>query len=58
MSSQRISDSLRQNDLLTILGISAKGRATIECLQLNRPRVINVRRMLLALGMHVVSENA
>jgi len=39
------------NDFLLIVGITPTGRATIECLDLNREGVINFRRALLALGV-------
>jgi len=37
-------------DLLTILPLTATGRATLARLQLNRPGAVNIRRALLALG--------
>ena len=41
---------LWSEDALTIVPISATGRATIKRLQLNRTGAVNVRRALLALG--------
>ncbi len=38
------------DDDLTVLPLTAIGRATIVRLQLNRPGVVNIRRALLALG--------
>ena len=38
-------------DGLVLLGLTPTGRATIERLQLNRSRVINLRRVLQAFGM-------
>lgn len=40
------------SDFQQIIGTSATGRATVERLQLNRPEVINLRRVLIALGNH------
>lgn len=37
---------------LTLLGTTPTGRATIERLQLNRPSVINLRRVLTGFGLH------
>jgi hypothetical protein len=37
-------------DALTIVALTAIGRATIACLQLNRPGAVNVRRALVILG--------
>ena len=39
-------------DGLTVLGVTPTGRATVERLQLNRPSVINLRRALIAFGLH------
>lgn len=39
-------------DGLTIFGITPTGRATVERLQLNRDSVINLRRALIAYGVH------
>ena len=39
-------------DALRILGRTAIGRATVETLQLNRPELINLRRILRAVGEH------
>jgi hypothetical protein len=35
-----------------IIGLTATGRATVEALQLNRPEVLNLRRLLCAAGEH------
>jgi len=43
-------------DLIEILGVTATGRATIERLQLNRPGVIHLRRVLLPAGKHPSQE--
>lgn len=40
------------HDKIEIHGITAPGRATIACLQLNRPHVMNLRRLLAAAGEH------
>jgi hypothetical protein len=42
---------------LTILGRTATGRATIEALRLNRPELINLRRVLLLVGEHPPRDN-
>jgi 5-methylcytosine-specific restriction endonuclease McrA len=39
-------------DFRQVVGITATGRATIEALQLNRDRVLNLRRVLLVTGDH------
>ncbi len=43
---------------LILLGITPIGRATVERLQLNRPSVLNLRRALLAYGVHPPYEQA
>jgi 5-methylcytosine-specific restriction endonuclease McrA len=35
-----------------ILGLTATGRATVEALQLNRPELLNLRKLLYAAGEH------
>jgi hypothetical protein len=40
------------DDLLQIVGLSAIGRATIHVLKMNRPGVINMRRLLQLAGLH------
>jgi HNH endonuclease len=39
-------------DFQQVVGITATGRATIAALQLNRDRVVNLRRVLLVTGDH------
>lgn len=39
-------------DFTEIIGLTAKGRVTIKILNLNRPRVINLRRILGLAGEH------
>ena len=39
-------------DYTMILGLTPTGRATVEALQLNRPEVVNLRRLLFAHGEH------
>lgn len=39
-------------DFLKLLGNTAKGRATISTLRMNRPSVVNLRSALLAIGRH------
>lgn len=40
------------HDFTLILGITPTGRATIAALQLNRPGVVNLRRVLYMVGEH------
>ena len=46
------------DDFTLVIGISAIGRVTIEEMQLNREGVINLRRVLFAMGEHPPSEKA
>lgn len=39
-------------DFANLLGLTPKGRATIERLDLNRPRLVNLRRALTLAGKH------
>jgi hypothetical protein len=39
-------------DLTEIIGVSRAGRATVARLGLNRTGVVNLRRVLVALGLH------
>jgi hypothetical protein len=39
-------------DSLFIVGLTATGRATVELLQLNRTKLLNLRRMLILAGEH------
>jgi hypothetical protein len=39
-------------DFTEIIGLTAKGRATIKALKLNRERIINIRKSLYLLGKH------
>ncbi|MGH7193966.1 MAG: HNH endonuclease [Candidatus Saccharimonadales bacterium] len=39
-------------DFLIVRGRTATGRATVECLNLNRHELVNLRRALLAIGEH------
>ena len=39
-------------DSQQVLGISPTGRVTVEALELNRDRVVNLRRVLSAMGEH------
>lgn len=36
----------------TIIGITPTGRATVHCLKVNRPKAINLRKVLAAFGIH------
>lgn len=40
------------DDGLLLLGMSEIGRATVEALQLNRSRVVSLRRLLVLAGIH------
>ena len=39
-------------DFALVLGLTPVGRATIDALQMNRPGVVNLRRLLHAAGLH------
>jgi HNH endonuclease len=39
-------------DFTEMIGLTAKGRVTIKILQLNRQRVVNLRRLLILAGEH------
>lgn len=39
-----------------IIGLTATGRATVEALKLNRPELVNLRRLLYAAGEHPLPE--
>jgi hypothetical protein len=39
-------------DATLMIGLTPTGRATIERLQLNRPGVVNLRRILISAGLH------
>ena len=50
---QRWQDHFRWNeDFTRIVGVTSTGRATVSALQMNRPGVINVRRVLFTVGLH------
>lgn len=40
------------DDMTLMIGLSPTGRVSIEKLQLNRPGVVNLRRVLIAFGKH------
>ena len=40
-----------------VIGLTATGRATVEALQLNRPELINLRKLLYAAGEHPLPES-
>jgi len=44
------------DDFTLIIGLTGVGRATVETLQLNRPGVINLRRVLYTTGLHPPEE--
>jgi hypothetical protein len=43
-------------DFTLIIGLTPTGRATVETLQLNREGLVNLRRVLCAMGEHPPSE--
>ena len=50
---QRWNEHFAWNDDFTIIiGLTPTGRATVEALQLNREGVVNLRRVLYAMGEH------
>lgn len=50
---QRWRDHFAWNDDFTlIIGLTPTGRATVEALQLNREGIVNLRRILYAMGEH------
>ena len=50
---QRWSNHFAWNDDFTlIIGLTSTGRSTVEALQLNRKGVVNLRRVLYAMGEH------
>ncbi len=40
------------DDFTGIIGLTATGRATVEALQLNRPGLVNMRRLLYLIRQH------
>lgn len=44
------------DDFTLIIGLTPSGRATVEALQLNREGVVNLRRILYAMGEHPPAE--
>ena len=55
---QRWYDHFTWNDDFTlIIGLTPTGRATVEALQLNREGIINLRRILYAMGEHPPAES-
>jgi 5-methylcytosine-specific restriction endonuclease McrA len=44
-------------DFTLIVGLTTTGRATVETLQLNREGLVNLRRVLVALGEHPPQES-
>lgn len=50
---QKWSDHFRwSEDYTLIIGLTPVGRATVESLKLNRRSLVNLRRVLFALGEH------
>lgn len=39
-------------DYSTLIGLTSKGRATVSCLKLNRPALLNIRSVLAVFGEH------
>jgi hypothetical protein len=47
------SENFRWNEDFThIIGLTPTGRATVDALYLNRPGLVNLRRVLFAVGLH------
>lgn len=44
------------NDYLEIVGLTPAGRATVETLKMNRPGLINIRRLTKMIGEHPPTE--
>ncbi len=44
------------DDFSMVVGMTPTGRATAECLKLNREGLVNFRQVLYAMGMHPVKE--
>lgn len=44
------------DDYLQLIGLTAIGRATVSSLQLNRPGVVNLRKLMYLAGQHPSSE--
>ena len=44
-------------DYTLILGVTATGRSTVESLRLNREGLVNLRRILYAMGEHPPAES-
>ena len=50
---QKWQDHFRwSEDFTIIIGVTPTGRATVEALKMNRPGVVNLRRVLYVLGEH------
>jgi 5-methylcytosine-specific restriction endonuclease McrA len=55
---QRWHDHFAWNDDFTlVIGLTPTGRATIKALQLNREELVNLRRVLYAMGEHPPAES-
>jgi len=55
---QRWRDHFAWNDNFTlIIGLTPTGRATVETLRLNREGIVNLRRILYAMGEHPPAES-
>jgi hypothetical protein len=51
--SQAWADHFRwSDDLLTIVGVTPTGRATVNLLQMNRPSALEIRTLLLRIDAH------
>ena len=53
---QRWLDHFAWDSTYTVVGLTPTGRATVEALQLNRPGLVNRRRILFAAGEHPPGE--
>jgi hypothetical protein len=46
------------DDASLIIGLTPVGRATVDALKLNRPQVVNLRRLLYLAGLHPPTEDS
>jgi hypothetical protein len=47
----------KSDDFTLVIGLTPIGRATIKALQLNREELVNLRRVLYAMGEHPPAES-
>ena len=54
---QRWQDHFTWNDRFElVIGVTATGRATVDTLNLNRPELVNLRRLLYVSGEHPIPD--